>query len=187
MTSMTMARRRIMGAAIGAALIAVSAGAQAQQQPAASSDSDYIAKMMTGAPQSVVSGATIVAIDKNGAMRTIQKGTNDFTCAALPDGSPMCTDKNGWQWMSAFMTHKSPPAGIGFAYMLNGDDGASNTDPYASAASPANHWIKTGPHVMILGPAARSLGYPRSPDADPTKPFVMWAGTPYEHVMIPVK
>jgi hypothetical protein len=40
---------------------------------------------------------------------------------------------------------------------------------------------------MILGPAAKTLGYPRSPDADPTKPYVMWAGTPYEHVMIPVK
>ena len=40
---------------------------------------------------------------------------------------------------------------------------------------------------MILGPAAKTLGYPRTPDADPTKPYVMWAGTPYEHVMIPVK
>jgi hypothetical protein len=26
-----------------------------------------------------------------------------------------------------------------------------------------------------------------SADADPTKPYVMWPGSPYEHLMIPVK
>jgi hypothetical protein len=30
-------------------------------------------------------------------------------------------------------------------------------------------------------------GYPRDAKADPTKPYVMWAGTPYEHLMLPVK
>ena len=30
-------------------------------------------------------------------------------------------------------------------------------------------------------------GFPRTPDPDPTKPYVMWSGTPYEHVMIPMK
>jgi hypothetical protein len=31
------------------------------------------------------------------------------------------------------------------------------------------------------------VGYPKTADPDPTKPYVMWPGTPYEHVMIPVK
>lgn len=176
-----------VGLAVGVSLLALTPAAQAQQQPAAGADADYVAKMMTAAPPAVVKGATIVAMDKSGAMRTVQQGTNDFTCTAVPDGTPMCVDKNGWQWMSSMMTHKSPPNTVGFAYMLAGDNGASNTDPAATAATPMNHWIKTGPHVMILGPAAKSLGYPRTPDADPTKPYVMWAGTPYEHVMIPVK
>ena len=84
------------------------------------------------------------------------------------------------------MTRAAPPDSVGFVYMLAGDDGASNTDPYAKASSPGNHWVKTGPHVMIVGPAASSMGYPATTDPDPTKPFVMWPGTPYAHLMIPV-
>jgi hypothetical protein len=28
-------------------------------------------------------------------------------------------------------------------------------------------------------------GYPRDARADATKPYVMWPGTPYEHLMFP--
>src|SRR5262249_11649379 len=37
-----------------------------------------------------------------------------------------------------------------------------------------------------VGPAAKSLGLTDSPDPDPTKPYLMWANTPYAHAMIPV-
>ena len=74
----------------------------------------------------------------------------------------------------------------GDTVLLRGDDGASNTDPYATAKSADNHWVVTGPHVMVVGAASKSLGLPESPDADPTGPYMMWAGTPYEHAMIPV-
>ncbi len=41
---------------------------------------------------------------------------------------------------------------------------------------------------MIVGAAAKTMtGYPRTADPDPTKPYVMWPGSPYEHLMIPVK
>jgi hypothetical protein len=33
--------------------------------------------------------------------------------------------------------------------------------------------MKTGPNVMIFGPAIKTMGYPMSPDADPSKPYVM--------------
>jgi len=50
-----------------------------------------------------------------------------------------------------------------------------------------NNWIKTGSHVMIVGSGAKMLdGYPREAKADPTKPYVMWPGTVYEHLMLPV-
>jgi hypothetical protein len=40
---------------------------------------------------------------------------------------------------------------------------------------------------MIVGSGAKLLdGYPRDTKADPTKPYVMWPGTPYEHLMMPV-
>jgi hypothetical protein len=41
---------------------------------------------------------------------------------------------------------------------------------------------------MILGPVVKTMvGYPRTADPDPSQPYVMWPGTPYEHLMIPVK
>ena len=52
----------------------------------------------------------------------------------------------------------------------------------------ANHWVKTGPHVMVVGADASFYdAYPKSPDPDTTQPYVMWAGTPYQHLMAPVK
>jgi hypothetical protein len=39
---------------------------------------------------------------------------------------------------------------------------------------------------MIVGPSAKTMGYPTTADADPTNPYVMWSGTPYAHLMIPV-
>lgn len=182
------ARVGIISLVTGVSLIAIAATAQAQQQQAATTDSKYIAKVMTAAPKPIVKGATIVAMEKDGAMRTLQKGTNEFTCMVMSNGTPMCADKDGMEWVHALMAHAAPPSKVGFMYMLNGDTGASNTDPYAKGPTSDNHWVKTGPHVMILGPAAKTLaGYPRTPDADPTKPYVMWADTPYEHLMIPVK
>lgn len=165
-------------------LLAAGAAVHAQQ----STDSAYMAQVMTAAPAAVVKGATIVQMQNGGAMRTLQKGSNGFTCMMLPGGpgTPMCADQNAMEWMHALMTHSAPPDKVGFIYMLAGDQGASNSDPYAAGPSSGNHWIKTGPHVMIVGPSAKSMGYPAALDADPSKPYVMWPGTPYAHLMIPV-
>ena len=41
------------------------------------------------------------------------------------------------------------------------------------------HWVQTGPHVMIVGGAAREMlsAYRRDLDVkDPTQPFVMFPG-----------
>jgi hypothetical protein len=51
-----------------------------------------------------------------------------------------------------------------------------------------NHWVKTGPHVMIVGADTVFYDmYPKSATPDTSVPYVMWAGTPYQHLMIPVK
>jgi hypothetical protein len=39
---------------------------------------------------------------------------------------------------------------------------------------------------MIFNVADRITGYPTSA-TDPRAPYVMWANTPYAHVMMPVK
>jgi hypothetical protein len=77
---------------------------------------------------------------------------------------------------------------VGFMYMLSGGSDASNTDPYARKPEPNNHWIKTGPHVMILGADAGFYdSYPHGADPDTSAPYVMWPGTPYQHLMVPIK
>jgi hypothetical protein len=168
-----------------AATLAFASPALAEQQKL--SDADYIAKAMTAAPAAVVKAATVVAMD-GGSMRTLQKGSNEWTCMVLPDGAPMCTDPDGMEWVHALTTKTTPPDKVGFMYMLAGDNGVSNVTPDATAPTPDNHWVKTGPHVMILGASVKKMaGYPRTLDADPTKPYVMWPDTPYEHLMIPVK
>jgi len=42
--------------------------------------------------------------------------------------------------------------------------------------------------VMIAGADAAFYDqFPKSADPDTSKPYVMWAGTPYQHLMVPVK
>jgi len=156
------------------------------------SDDELLKLALSAAPDSVGKDATAIAMGSDGKMRTLRKGNGQWTCMpghadpANPD--PMCGDKNAMDWAEAWMSHKQPPANkVGFMYMLRGDGGASNTDPYATKEEPRNNWIKTGAHVMIVGSGAKMLsGYPRDAKPDPTKPYVMWPGTPYEHLMLPV-
>jgi hypothetical protein len=126
-------------------------------------------------------------------MRTVRSGTNGFTCMpdnpATPGPDPMCMDANALAWAQAWMGHAPPPAGkVGFMYMLAGGTDASNTDPYATEPTASNHWVKTGPHVMVVGADASFYdAYPKGADPDTSVPYVMWAGTPYQHLMAPVK
>ena len=178
--------------AISLALAGFVTAAGAQQKKAPANDAEMIASAMAAAPKAVAGGATIVAMSPDGTMRTLRQGNNGFTCMpdnpATPGPDAMCLDANAMEWAHAWINHQTPPNKVGFMYMLAGGTDASNTDPYAKGPEAGNHWIATGPHVMIVGPAVKDLpGYPKNPDPDTSKPYVMWAGTPYEHLMIPVR
>ncbi len=157
------------------------------------SDQKLVKSAMQAAPKKVGAAATIVAPGPDGKMRTLREGSNGFTCMpdnpVTPGPDPMCMDQAAWEWAGAWMDHKTPPAGkVGFMYMLAGGTDASNTDPYATKPSADSHWIKTGPHVMIVGAESSFYDmYPKSADPDTAVPYVMWAGTPYQHLMIPIK
>lgn len=157
------------------------------------SDQQLIASAMRAAPPGVAKDATIVTMDAQGKMRTLREGRNGFTCMpdnpATPGPDPMCMDRNAWEWISTYMAHKPPPTGkIGLMYMLEGGTDASNTDPYATGPAAGNHWIKTGAHVMVVGADPGFYdAYPKGADPDTSAPYVMWAGTPYQHLMAPVK
>jgi len=162
-------------------LVVIAAAAQAPKM----SDSAYIKLALSAAPKGVAANAAVARMESDGSMRTLRPGSNGFTCMIIGTDK-MCSDANSMEFMHAMMTHNPPPEKIGVSYMLAGDDGASNTDPYATAKTADNHWVKTGPHIMILGAGAKTLGFTEEKDPDPSKPYMMWAGTPYEHAMIPV-
>lgn len=166
--------------------------AAAAPAAAPTGDEAKIQSAMSAAPEAIAKDATVMDMTADGSMKELRAGTNGFTCVpdnpGTPGPDPMCVDANGMEWLDAYVKKQPPAAGkVGFMYMLAGGTDASNTDPYAPAPSADNHWIKTGPHVMILGATSMMQGYPTAADPDTSKPYVMWAGTPYEHLMIPVK
>jgi len=174
-------------------VLAAEGAAPAKKAAKAPGEAQLIASAMSAAPAKVAKDASVVTMDAAGKMNTLRKGSNGFTCMpdnpATPGPDPMCMDANAMQWVNAWVAHKDPPPGkVGFMYMLAGGTDASNTDPFAKEPTASNHWVKTGPHIMILGADASFYdAYPKSPDPDTTQPYVMWAGTPYQHLMAPVK
>lgn len=184
----------LAASAAGLLLAGTMSGLLAQQHGAMApmSDEEIIKSAMSAAPEAVAKDATVIAIGTDGKVREVRKGTNGFTCMpdnpATPGPDPMCSDANGMQWIQAWVDHKEPPAGkVGFIYMLEGGTDASNTDPYATGPAPGNNWVETGAHVMVVGAAKMMEGYPRDAKPDTSRPYVMWPGTPYEHLMIPVR
>ncbi len=160
-------------------------GAKPAAKKAAPSDAAYKAQSLSGAPAGIRKDAGVVRFDKDGKMQTIRESKSGFNCMVMM-GNTMCADANSMAFFDAMMNKKDPPDKLGITYMLRGDDGASNTDPTADKKTADNHWIVTGPHIMIVGPAAKSLGLTDVADPDPSQPYLMWANTPYAHAMIPV-
>src|SRR4029079_15285208 len=159
----------------------------------AASKDEMIKNAMAAAPKAVGENASVVTFDDKMNMVVLKKGTNGFTCLpndpTTPSSDPMCVDENGLSWTMALIKKEpAPPEGkIGFGYMLQGETATSNVDPFAPPPADGQ-WQAAGPHVMIFNPKAAAIaGYPQPGEKpDVTQPWVMWAGSPYEHLMIPV-
>ena len=170
----------------------VMAGIAWSQPHRAARDAAMIRSAMSAAPPAVSRGATIISMGADGTMRTERRGNNGFTCMAdtpaTPGPDPMCMDANAMEWAMAWIGHRPPPGNtVGLMYMLAGGTDASNVDPYSEHPSRRDHWVSTGPHVMVVGSESLLHNYPSGPSPDTSRPYVMWAGTPYAHLMIPVR
>ena len=153
---------------------------------------DQIASAESAAPASIARQASIVVTDAKGNTKTLRAGNNGWTCMpdapSTPGPDPMCWDANGGKWLDAYMAHKAPPANVvGVIYMLSGGSDPGNTDPYADKPHQGEDWVTTGPHIMIVGSKEILAGYPSGAKPDTTAPYVMWAGTPYAHLMVPIR
>jgi hypothetical protein len=156
-------------------------------------DQEMIANALAAAPSAVAMGAAVIAFDAKGNVRVLRQGTNQFTCIpddpSNPANDPICVDANGLEWVKAYVSRTEPPKGkVGFAYMLQGGTTPSNVEPFATEPPAGTSWMQEPPHVMVMNYGASVAGYPEPGEhADMSQPWVMWAGSPFEHLMLPVE
>ncbi|HWV47594.1 MAG TPA: hypothetical protein VN039_16475 [Nitrospira sp.] len=139
------------------------------------------------APTSLSKHATIMSREG----QVVRKGSNGWTC--MPDNpgttgtDSICMNEPWLTFMDAMKQKKDPViAQVGIAYMLQGDRPTSNTDPYATEPKTGDDWVEgLGAHMMILLPDQQVLKNVPT-DSKNGGPWVMWAGTPYAHLMIPI-
>lgn len=131
----------------------------------------------------------------------LREGTNGWICqsanprpvptngwASAHEAMPACHDGEGMKWMMGYMQGKAPDMERDtFMWMLHGDMGEDNTTAGVLDREDAvmGQWIESGPHLMLMPKDPVTLAsYPS--DFTTGAPYVMFAGTPYAHLMIPV-
>ena len=178
---------------VGIATIAV--GLTRSAPVAGQDDADTAAKIesaMSAAPSTVAANATILGneMDDAGKFVVLREGNNGWYCQAdapgTPGPDPICFDQTFLDWIYAFVAGEEPNTQVvGLAYMLQGGSEASNTDPFATEPAAGEEWMVSPPHVMIIMPGDIDQSV-FSPDFHTGAPWIMYAGTPYEHIMMPV-
>jgi len=161
-------------------------------QPSAQNVDAKIQNAMSAAPPAVAKDATIIdwPATAGGELIVLRQGTNGWTCytdrPVSPGNDPQCYDKQ-WEIVNDAMMSGKPytTTAPGIGYMLQGGSDESNTDPMATGPAPGDDWISTPPHIMILSPGGfDAADFANEPKQD--EPYIMWDGTPYEHLMVPV-
>jgi hypothetical protein len=170
-------------AAVG--LLLSTQGLAAQKSKAhPKSKEEKIQSAMSAAPKAIAKDATILDYPA-------KEGGEMVTCLpddpSTPANDPMCLDKMAMQWAQAWMSKKEPRlTGPGIGYMLQGGGSASNTDPFAKKPPAGETWMKEAPHIMVF-PAGKLDPSVYTTDPHTGGPWIMWGGTPYEHLMVPVQ
>ena len=154
----------------------------------------------TAAPSFIASGCTVLDVDGT----VLREGTNGWTAmAANPRGT--ANPENGWKdaheamamvgdaqamkWAMAYMSGKTPEMDHdGWAWMLHGDMGEDNTKQLVFKKEDATegHWIESGAHLMLMPKDPSSLKG-QTTDFNSGAPYIMFEGTGYDHIMIPVE
>lgn len=156
---------------------------------------DRIMSAVSAAPTAISANASIWDYPATPGQQPpiLREGSNGWTCfpdnPATPGNDPMCLDKQWLEWMDAWMNQRTPAiTGTGVAYMLQGSSEASNTDPFAVEPPAGANWVASPPHIMLLNPQQwdRQV-FSTSMDMNSGGPWIMFADTPYEHLMVPLQ
>ena len=155
------------------------------QEPNPVSREAKIRNALSAGPTSITEEATVMDYDNT----ILREGSNGWICfpdsPQTPANDPACLDEQWVNFFAAWAARTEPEiTAVGFGYMLQGGSAASLTDPFATEPPAGEQWKHGPPHLMMIAPNAEAYrGLPTSPTGGP---WLMWAGTPYRHVMIPV-
>lgn len=151
-----------------------------------------IVSAISAAPPAISDEAMILdnAVDEDGQFLVVREGSNGWFCfpdlPTSPGNDPQCMDQTWLDWNYAYLAGEEPTVTVpGIEYMLQGGSDASNTDPFATEPAPGDAWVSSPPHIMLLMPGELDPSV-FSTDHQSGHPYIMWAGTPYEHIMVPV-
>ena len=141
-------------------------------------------------------------MDADGTM--LREGTNGWTAMPANPRGP-ADPENGWKdaheamamvgdaqsfkWVTAYMSKTKPEMDSdGWAWMLHGDMGEDNSKQMVMNKEDAaeGQWIESGPHLMLM-PKDPSTLAGQTTDFMSGAPYVMFQGTGYDHLMIPVE
>ncbi len=154
----------------------------------------------TAAPSFIADGATVMGTDGT----ILREGTNGWT--AMPgnprgmsdpdsgwinphEAMPMVADSEALKWAMAFMSNTTPKMDRdGWMWMLHGDMGEDNSKQLVFDKEDAaeGQWIESGPHLMLMPKDPASLKG-NTTDFNSGAPYIMFEGTGYDHLMIPVE
>ena len=155
---------------------------------------EKITNAMSAAPMMIAQDAAVIdwPIDPTlGTGQELRAGTNGWVCRpddpTSPTDDPRCLDAN---WLNVFGldfgAEREGKTALGIAYMLQGDSVASNDDPAALEPPAGQEWQIDPPHIMVASPRQLDLTL-YSTDHHSGGPWIMFPGTPAEHLMAPVE
>ena len=172
-------------------LVLLLAGCKPITPEAAHPGDDKVANAMSAGLPAIADAATIIDWPKaaGGELVELRKGSNGWTCLTdvpfTPTNDPLCMDANGLEFIRAYVAGRPPQyTGIGIIYMLQGQSVASNSDPSLMKPPAGQEWVVDGPHIMVVSPKKLDPAL-YSTEHQMGIPYVMFAGTPYEHLMVP--
>ena len=152
----------------------------------------------SAAPSFIGNDATVIGA--NGAV--LREGTNGWVCLSFSpmpeegfksahEASPACAEESARAWIEAYKNKTVPKiSSDGWVWMLQGDLGADNFRAHSESevyqgGEKGAHWIESGPHLMLMPKDAKSLDG-QAADFTAGTPYIMFKGTPYAHLMIPL-
>ncbi len=152
---------------------------------AAYADQAEVESAISAGPNSLTKDATIMRWNGD----VLREGTNGWTCLPdIPDDggtNPWCVDASWQDFLDALSNNKAPSYDkVGIAYMLAGEAPISSITPAGKKED--GDWVEgLKAHLMLLVPD-HTMFDNISTDPNNGGPWLMWPGTPYAHIMVPI-